>query len=87
MADYDALEDLDDQAMLVMAHRYLGTFPAVGLDEAQARTWNRSIWNFIVELPGPSTAAAPQPTEHNGRGRLLAAPPGRLASEPPGASS
>lgn len=44
VADYDALEDLDDQATVVMAHKYLGTFPAVDLDEAQARTWDQSVW-------------------------------------------
>lgn len=44
MRDYDALEDLDDQGTVVMAHRYLATFPAVDLDDAQAKTWDRSIW-------------------------------------------
>lgn len=42
--DYDALKDLDDQGTVVMAHRYLATFPAVDLDDAQAKTWDRSVW-------------------------------------------
>lgn len=41
--DYDALKDLDDHGTVVMAHRYLATFPAVDLDDAQAKTWDRSV--------------------------------------------
>jgi hypothetical protein len=44
LRDYDALKDLDDQGMVIMAHRYLATFPAVGLDDAQAKTWDQSVW-------------------------------------------
>jgi hypothetical protein len=44
VSDYEALDDLDDQAMVEMAHRYLGTFPPVPLDDAQGRTWDSSVW-------------------------------------------
>lgn len=55
--DYDALEDADDQATVVMAHRYLATFPAVDLDDAQAKTWERSVWKRWGE-PGASLGFA-----------------------------
>jgi hypothetical protein len=29
---------------VVMAHRYLATFPTVDLDDAQASTWDGSVW-------------------------------------------
>jgi hypothetical protein len=44
ISDYNALENLTDRALVIMAHRYLGTFPAIDLDEAQAETWDQSVW-------------------------------------------
>lgn len=43
-SDLDALADLDDRSVVVLAHRYLATFPAVDLDEDQAATWDQSVW-------------------------------------------
>lgn len=42
--DYDGLEDLDEQSTVIMAHRYLATFPAVDLDDTQAKTWKGDVW-------------------------------------------
>ena len=44
VSDYDTLEDLDEQATVIMAHDYLATFPVIGLDDAQAQTWDQSVW-------------------------------------------
>ena len=43
-SEYAKLEDLDYQATVIMAHRYLATFPPVDLDEAQAQTWDENAW-------------------------------------------
>jgi hypothetical protein len=44
VSDYETLPDLDDQATVILAHRYLATFPPVNLDDAQSKTWDRSVW-------------------------------------------
>lgn len=43
-SDLNALEDLDDRAVVVLAHRYLATFPPLDLDDGQAATWDQSVW-------------------------------------------
>lgn len=40
----EALPDLDDRAVVVLAHRYLATFPPIDLDADQAATWDESVW-------------------------------------------
>jgi hypothetical protein len=42
--DFEALKDLDYQAVVALAHRYLATFPPVDLDSDQASTWDQSVW-------------------------------------------
>ncbi|HET6952180.1 MAG TPA: hypothetical protein VFI47_17495, partial [Acidimicrobiales bacterium] len=44
VSDFDALEDVDDRGVVVLAHRYLATLPALDLDDAQAETWDQSVW-------------------------------------------
>ena len=43
-SDFEALNDLDDQSVVVLAHRYLATFSPVDLDPDQAANWNQSVW-------------------------------------------
>lgn len=50
--DFDGLEDLSDRATVIMAHRYLATFPSMGLDDAQAKTWEQSVWKKWGEPEG-----------------------------------
>lgn len=53
LADYGRLKDLDERETVIMAHRYLATFPPVRLDDAQAETWEGSVWQKWGE-PGAS---------------------------------
>jgi hypothetical protein len=53
VADYDGLKDVDERTTVIMAHRYLATFPPVNLDDAQAKTWEGSVWQKWGE-PGTS---------------------------------
>lgn len=43
-SDLDALDDLDDRSLVILAHRYLATLPPLDLDDAQAATWDESVW-------------------------------------------
>lgn len=43
-SDFEALGDLDDLSVVVLAHRYLATFPPVDLGSDQAADWNDSVW-------------------------------------------
>jgi hypothetical protein len=40
----EALDELDDRSVVVLAHRYLATFSPVDLDVDQASTWDQSVW-------------------------------------------
>jgi hypothetical protein len=39
-----ALPDMDSRAVVILAHKYLATFPPVDLDADQAATWDESVW-------------------------------------------
>lgn len=43
-SDLEALADMDHEAVVVLAHRYIATFPPLDLDENQAATWDESVW-------------------------------------------
>jgi hypothetical protein len=49
-SDLDALTDMDGEAVVVLAHRYLATFPPLDLDEGQAATWDESVWKKWGEI-------------------------------------
>jgi hypothetical protein len=40
----DNLPDLDEKAVVILAHRYLATFPPIDLDPDQAASWEESVW-------------------------------------------
>lgn len=40
----DSLRDLDRREVVLLAHRYLATFPPIDLDPGQAVTWDEGVW-------------------------------------------